>query len=158
MWKHGKSLRAYLIGLTFAMPAHAELGGSPAFAINDFLHSTTVETYRTASSIPYTLYVTTLDTGVTIKEYASKSGNVFAVVWIEPKSQIAPIALLLGAYLPCYQQALDEAVSQSGPLASALSIEQSGLSIRVAHEVERNSGRVYLRQALPVGFEERVIN
>jgi hypothetical protein len=158
MSKHGIYFLVCMTGLTCTVPAHAELGSSPTLALYSLKHAITVQTYWTRSNIPYTLYATTLDTGVMIKEYVSKSGNVFAVVWSEPKSEAAPLNLLLGAYFPCYQQAIDAAGGQRGIFANALNIEQSGLSIRVERNIDRNSARVYLRQALPVGLEEGVIN
>ncbi|MBN3752342.1 DUF2844 domain-containing protein [Paraburkholderia sp. Tr-20389] len=140
------------------MHVHAELGGSPAYQANGDAKVTVAHTYRTRSNVPYTLYITTLDAGITVKEYASQSGNVFAVAWDEQKSQTAPVDRLLGAYVSCYQQAVNAAGTQSSTLADNLNIEQSGLSIRIGHSKEHTSGRVYLRQALPAGLEEAAIN
>lgn len=140
------------------MRVNAELGGSPALLSSESKQATTVQTYQTRSKAPYTLHLTTFDAGVTVKEYVSQSGNVFAVAWIEQKSVAAPVNLLLGAYFSCYQQAINAARMENGALPTALNIEQSGLSIRIGHDMDRTSGSVYLRQALPVGLEEGAIN
>ncbi|MEM5339443.1 DUF2844 domain-containing protein [Paraburkholderia azotifigens] len=158
MAKHAAHLLACLIGLTGTAHVNAELGGSPAYQPNGDAKLTVAHSYRTRSNVPYTLYVTTWDAGVTVKEYESQSGNVFAVAWDEQKPQAAPVDRLLGAYVACYQQAVDAAGKQSSTLADVLNIEQSGLSIRVGHSKGHTSGRVYLRQALPAGLDEAAIN
>ncbi|WP_118178394.1 DUF2844 domain-containing protein [Paraburkholderia phosphatilytica] len=156
MRKRAIFLMAGLCALAAATPASAELGGPPALPANDATRVTTVSTLWTAARVPYTVYQTTFADGMIVKEYAAQAGNVFAVAWNGTVN--APLGLLLGAYLPCYQQAINAAMAGGESVTAGLYVQQSGLAIWVADAPGHITGRVYLPQALPGGMDAALIN
>lgn len=101
--------------------------------------------HLSTSSVPYTVNETTLSSGTIVREYVAQSGTVFAIAWHGPQT-------LLGAYFSAYLQGLSDARAAMGGGYGPLAVQQSGLVVQTGGHMGAYTGRAYLPQALPQGF------
>jgi hypothetical protein len=103
-------------------------------------------TLRTSSGDSYTMHEIQTPTGVSIKEYASPVGKVFAVTW---KGPFHPdLRQLLGSYYDEYVQAVRTQRAQRGGHGPIL-IQHTGLVVQVSGHLRSFVGRAYIPQQLP---------
>ena len=139
-------VRALLVILSLPLPLSASLGGDITSVQSD--QAKLQGALRSTSGDSYTLHEIQASTGVTVKEYVSSAGKVFAVTWQGPFPP--DLRQLLGAYFDQYSQAAQAQRSLRhghGPLL----IQQSGLVVQVAGHARSFWGKAYVPQMLPAG-------
>lgn len=147
-----KLRRLYAVGIMFAalaipFPAIASLGGNLSSVRDD--QAKMQGTLRTTSNGSYDVNEIQAPNGVVVREYASRSGNVFGVVW-QGRSN-PDLSQVLGSYYDQYVQAVKGQRAQRhghGPLL----IEQPGLIVQTGGHMGSLAGKAYLPQSLPAGF------
>jgi hypothetical protein len=104
---------------------------------------------RTTSNNAYTLHEIQTSTGVTVREYVSTSGKVFAVTWQGP---IHPdLRQLLGTYFDAFTQA-EQAQRAERRGRGPVQIQEPGLVVQVAGHMRAFLGKAYVPQMLPAGI------
>ena len=139
-------LRGIFLVLVLPFPLPASLGGDVSSIQQD--QQKMQGTLQTTSGDSYTLHEIQTPTGVSVKEYVSPSGEVFAVTW---KGPFPPdLEQILGTYFAQFSQAAQAQRAQHrghGPLF----IEQPGLVVQVTGHMKSFAGKAYVPQALPAG-------
>ena len=139
-------IRSLLAILALPLPLVASLGGDITSVQSD--QAKLQGTLRSSSTDSYTLHEIQASTGVTVKEYVSSAGKVFAVTW---QGAFPPdLRQLLGTYFDQYSQAVQAQRSLRhgrGPLL----IQQPGLVVQVAGHARSFWGKAYVPQMLPAG-------
>ncbi|CAB3741806.1 DUF2844 domain-containing protein [Paraburkholderia rhynchosiae] len=137
---------AALLAATFAISAHAALGGAAA--------SVQIDQKRMKASravqplVSYSVHRIVLDTGTAINEYVSPAGTVFAVSWLGP--QMPDVQTLLGSYAPAASDgtvAFRAAHGGTGPVT----VGSSALVVQSGGHMGAYIGRAYIPRALPAG-------
>jgi hypothetical protein len=129
------SIAAGAIAAVLLFPAlsHATLGGKPTLAVSNTARQSLLRSAaQPAASNPlWSLHSARSDDGVTVHEYASLDGIVFAVIWSGP---VRPdMAALLGSYFPNVASAARTARRRSARRAQR----------RVADRIDRTSRTVH---------------
>jgi len=102
-------------------------------------------------SIPYLQYdVKEIDTGpITVREYVTRSGLVFAITWSGP---VPPdLRALLGTYFGRFESAAAAAHRASPGIRRELQINQSDLVVQSSGRLRSFHGIAYLPSLLPDG-------
>lgn len=111
-------------------------------------------TLRTTSNDSYNVNEIQALNGITVREYVSLSGNVFAVAW---QGHSHPdLRQVLGANYDAFAQAVQAQRAQRrghGPLL----IQQPGLVVQLGGHMRSLMGRAYLPQSLPAGVRPEEI-
>jgi hypothetical protein len=103
---------------------------------------------RTTSGNSYNVHEIQASTGVTVKEYVSPAGKVFAVTWQGPFHP--DLRQVLGTYFEEYAQAVQtQRASRSG--RGPLLIQQPGLVVQISGHMRAFVGRAYVPQMMPAG-------
>jgi hypothetical protein len=92
-------------------------------------------------------------TGITVREYLSPSGKVFAVAWQGP--WLPDLQQLLGSYFAQYQQAAQAAPRRFG--RAPLIVRQSQLVVEQSGHMRSFVGRAYLADQLPSSVSAEAI-
>ncbi|CAB3760406.1 DUF2844 domain-containing protein [Paraburkholderia humisilvae] len=115
--------------LLFPCVSHATLGAKPSTITSNATDRPVLRgaAQTTLSSPLYAVQSTSSSDGVTVHEYTSRDGIVFAVTWSGP---VRPdMAALLGSYFPNFASAARRGERGTGPLverSGALQIESIG--------------------------------
>lgn len=132
---------------TATSQAGATLGAAPLSS-----QTTSAAIKRQASSANasalYTVHETTLENGTVLREFTSRSGQVFALTWRGPV--LPDMQDVLGTYLPVYQEQLRQQKAQGlrrGPVA----VQHASLVLRSNGRMRRFSGQAYAPALLPSG-------
>lgn len=132
--------------LAVPFPAAASLGGDVASVQADVAKMQA--SLQTSSSDSYTIHEIQAPTGVSVKEYMSSAGEIFAVTW---QGSVHPdLRQLLGTYYDQYVQAVQTQRAHRrgrGPLL----IQEPGLVIQVSGHMRSFLGKAYVPQMLPAG-------
>jgi len=126
-------------------PACAALGGDAASAATD-----EVAMHGIATSAPrqqYDLLEITNDSGMRLREYLDRSGNVFAVSWSGPV--LPDLQRLLGAHYAQYAAAI--ASLEHPGLHRSVRVSTPELVAECAGHLRAYAGRAYLPALLPAG-------
>jgi len=126
--------------------ASASLGGDVSSVHDDQVKMQ--GTLRTTSKDSYDVHEIQAPSGVTLREYVSRSGNVFGLSW-QGRSH-PDLHQILGSYYDAYVQGVQAqraARHGHGPLL----IQQPGLTIQMGGHMRSLVGKAYLPQALPAG-------
>lgn len=99
---------------------------------------------------PYTMHQTRLDSGTVVREYATASGQVFALSWRGPV--LPDLAQFLGAYLEPYRNAARQARA-TGHRGAALTLRQPDLVLHSAGRMRGFSGYAYAPLLVPGGVD-----
>lgn len=138
------ALVAALLAMPF--PAAASLGGDVCSVHADVAKMQA--TLRTSSTDIFTVHEIQSPSGITVREYVSPGGSVFAVTW---RGAFHPdLRQLLGTYHEQYLQAVQAQRAHRrgrGPLL----IQQPGLVIRISGHMHAFQGRAYVPQMMPAG-------
>jgi|SRR5579862_3236024 hypothetical protein len=139
---------------SFALPfaARASLGGDISSVQDDQLKMQ--GTLRTTSNNSYNVHEIQATNGVTLREYVSLSGNVFAVAW-QGRSH-PDLHQVFGAYYDQYVQAVQAQRSQRHGRGPFL-IQQPGLVVQMAGHMGALTGRAYLPPGFPAGVRPEEI-
>lgn len=127
-------------------PAVASLGGDVSSVHADVAKMQA--TLRTSSTDNFTVHEIHSASGVTVREYASSAGRIFAVTW---RGAFHPdLRQVLGTYHEQYLQAVQAQRAHRrgrGPLL----IQQPGLVIRISGHMRAFQGKAYIPQMMPAG-------
>jgi hypothetical protein len=137
---------------TVVPSAFAALGGPAASVQADQSHMQ--GTLRTTQAASYSIQEIQAATGVTVREYVSSSGKVFAVAWHGPWPP--QMQQLLGTYFDQYMQAV-KAQASAHTARRPLLIEQPGLVVESGGHMRSFSGRAYIPDMLPQGVSAEAI-
>ncbi|MEA3108122.1 MAG: hypothetical protein QOI88_2727 [Gammaproteobacteria bacterium] len=127
-------------------PARAALGGdaasvaSDADALHGAIHTTPLQQYD--------IHEITADNGMRLREFQTRSGVVFAVVWSGPA--MPDLQKLLGTSYQAYTTAV-AAANHSG-LKHPLRVATSDLVVESEGHMRAYSGRAYLPALIPAGM------
>jgi Protein of unknown function (DUF2844) len=132
--------------------AFAALGGPAASVQADQMHMQ--GTLRTTQAGSYSVQEIQAATGVTVREYVSSSGKVFAVAWHGPWPP--QMQQLLGSYFDQYMQAV-KAQASAHTARRPLLIQQPGLVVESGGHMRSFSGRAYIPDMLPQGVSAEAI-
>jgi hypothetical protein len=144
---NSRILRGLFALLLLPIPALASLGGDVTTVEADLAKMQ--GSLRTTSNNSYTLHEIQASNGVTVKEYVSTSGKVFAVTWQGP---IHPdLRQLLGTYFDAFTQA-EQAQRAQRRGRGPVQIQEPGLVVQVAGHMRAFSGKAYVPQMLPAGI------
>ncbi len=132
-----------LLTLAVARPAAAELGGDAASIDRDQVRMQAQ--LKVARAPLYTVHEMRAPTGIMVREYVARAGNVFAVAWQGP--WLPDMRQLLGPYFQQYSQAARARRGGHGPLL----IHEPGLMVQVAGHPRSFAGRALLPQMVPAG-------
>ncbi len=147
----------FAIGIAFAaiaMPSasSASLGGNLASVQND--QAKMRGSLQASSKDFYNIQEIQAPGGITVREYVSTAGNVFAVTW-QGRSH-PDLRQVLGSYYAQYAQAVEAQRAQRrghGPLL----IQQPGLVVQMSGHMRSLTGKAYLPQSLPAGVRPEEI-
>ncbi len=130
--------------------AHAELGGDVTSVQSDQSRLRAVR--RATLSNGYTVHELQTDNGITIREYASTQGRIFAVSWQGPF--MPDLQQLLGAYFPAFKTAA--ATRRASGLRGPVAVQQDDLIVQSGGHMRAFNGRAYIPSLIPpqVSIEE----
>lgn len=148
----------FLIGLILACSmgqAMAALGQAaahtpPPSASLPALAAKKFSTTPVAQSLRYTLHEVQLENGVSIREYATPAGLVFAVSWRGPV--LPDLNALLGDYFKIFKHETEQA-RMNGRRGSPVNIERDGLVVRSNGRMRNFFGHAYVPDLIPVGVD-----
>jgi len=134
--------------LALPLGSFAALGGDATTVQADQLKMQ--GSLRTTSADAYNVHEIQVPTGVTVKEFASPAGRVFAVTWQGPFHP--DLQQLLGTYYEQYMQALQaQRATRKG--RGPLLIQEPGLVIQISGHMRSFVGRAYVPQMMPAGVK-----
>lgn len=141
------------IGALLCPPsAFAALGGNVESITNPSSQAVVRAQVRTIPSNGYSVHESITEAGVTVREYASPQGIVFAVTWSGPS--IPDLQQFLGGYFPQFRDAMSERRQRGvrGPVI----LQQNDLVVESRGHMREFSGRAYAPTLLPpqVSIEE----
>jgi hypothetical protein len=139
---------ATLLALAIPLPAEASLGGDiiSVHADQARLQGTLAATKNSA----YTVETITLPTGLSVHEYVSTTGQVFAVTWKGPTHP--SLQQILGSYFPTFKQAL-QARQKNTRSRGPMIIKQADLVVEIAGHMGALVGRAYVPGMVPSNIQ-----
>jgi hypothetical protein len=145
LWTSGLALAL----ATACMPAAASLGDDASSVAAD--GAQLQAKIELASGYRFDVHRLQLPSGISVKQYVSPAGMVFAVSWQGP--DIPDLQQILGRYFQTYVDALRSRECASGPRT----VEQSGLVVQSGGHMRAFFGRAYVPLMLPQGVSEKEI-
>jgi hypothetical protein len=103
----------------------------------------------TPASSAYTVHETLLDSGTTVREFATPAGVVFALSWRGPV--LPDLNVLLGKYFASFQAATDEA-RQTGRRGGPVNIARDGVVVHSNGRMRNFFGDAYAPALIPSGM------
>jgi len=94
----------------------------------------------------YTVHEAQLETGTVVREYASASGQVFAVTWRGPV--LPDLSQWLGGYFGAFQQETDQE-RLAGRRGAPVNLAQVGLVVRSNGRMRNFFGHAYVPALVP---------
>jgi hypothetical protein len=140
----------FIIIGTLALPllAYASLGDDAATARNDLTKMRGV--LRTINNEAYSVHEIVASNGVTVREYASSAGKIFAVAW---QGQFFPdLQQLLGRYFDQFSQESKTRNNNTTRIRGPIMIQQPGLVVQSDGHMRAYSGRAYIPDMVPQGM------
>jgi hypothetical protein len=137
----------YLFG--HANAVWAALGQSADSVLDD--RASMNATMTTRSDPLFQVYDLQGTGGMTVREYVSPAGRVFAVAWDGPS--VPDLSRLLGAYAEHYR----EMQKQRSSLSMRTATEDATLVVQSGGHLRAFAGRAYLPAELPAGVTPDVI-
>ncbi len=96
----------------------------------------------------YTLSESQLETGTTLREYATPAGVVFAVVWRGPV--LPDLNAVLGGYFNAFKVGVEQARA-SGRRGAPANVQRDGLVLKSSGRMRNFSGYAYAPDLIPSG-------
>lgn len=135
---------ALVIGLFAPAAANASLGGDITSVRADNIRMQ--GTLRSTTNGVYTIQEVKAPTGVSVREYVSSNGKVFAVAWQGP---VRPdLKQVLGTYFDAWKAAL-QASNSRRPFRGPLVVRQAGLVVEMGGHMRWLVGRAYIPEMVP---------
>jgi len=144
-FRRGALAAALALAIAAPVPAHAALGGDVASVLRD--HESLHASHVVTPTVNYDLHEGLTTDGVQLREYADRSGKVFAIGWQGPRSP--DVGSLLGTFAARYYQA---ARLHRGS-HHVLAVDQGDLVVTVVRLPRGWLGRAYLPAAIPAGVD-----
>jgi hypothetical protein len=143
-------MRGFRIGACFcvllcSLSSFASLGGDVSSVQSDVTHMQ--GSLRVTPNAAYAVHEIQTQSGITVREYVSPAGKVFAVAWQGPWPP--DLQQLLGPYFSKFQQAVQSSKQRAG--RAPLSVHQSNLVVEHAGHMRSFVGRAYLIDQIPSG-------
>jgi hypothetical protein len=129
--------------LLWSLSSFAALGGDVASVQSDVAHLQ--GSIRVTPNAAYAIHEIQTPTGVTVREYVSPAGKVFAIAWRGPWPP--DLQQLLGPYFSKFQQAVQSAKPRAG--RAPLSVHRENLVVEHAGHMRSFAGRAYLTDQIP---------
>lgn len=150
------AMAGVLLGVLFASPAFATLGGAPmtppeGATVNGAVSRAAMASASasvSSAAATYTVRATTLASGTVVNEYVGADGVVFGIAWQGPRFPDMPS--LLGSYFPQYVQGIKNQRANGGG-RGPVSVTGGALVVRSGGHMGAFVGQAYLPQALPAG-------
>ncbi|MBC7620502.1 MAG: DUF2844 domain-containing protein [Candidatus Saccharibacteria bacterium] len=98
----------------------------------------------------YTVHEAQLETGTVVREYASASGQVFAVTWRGPV--LPDLNQWLGGYFGAFKQGADQ-LRLSGRRGAPINLVQEGLVVQSNGRMRNFFGHAYVPALVPPSLE-----
>jgi hypothetical protein len=137
------AIAAVILGMN--LPAVASLGGNVGSIETDRTRMNASEVVTDGNG--YNLHQLKMPGGTVVNEYATPTGNIFAVTW---QGQFLPdMQQILGGYFQQYSIALSSQAKRYGH--QPLNIEGPGLVVQTGGHMRALWGRVYVPALLPQG-------
>jgi Protein of unknown function (DUF2844) len=131
--------------LLWSVSSFATLGGDVSSVQSDVAHLQ--GSLRVTANASYAVHEIKTQTGVTIREYVSPAGKVFAVAWQGPWPP--DLQQLLGPYFSKFQHAMQSEKQRAG--RSPVSVHQANLVVEHGGRMRSFAGRAYLADQIPSG-------
>lgn len=143
-------LRLILVMVVATLPALAALGGDASTVQADQLHMQ--GSLRTTNAEAYTVHEIQSPSGITVREYVSPGGKIFAVAWRGP--WMPDMRQLLGDYFHQYADAV-QAQADKRRGRRPLEIVQPGFVLHQFGHMRSFAGSAYIPEMVPqnVGVE-----
>lgn len=133
------------ISLSFPLSALAALGGHVEPIANTQGQAVVRAQVRVTPSNGYTVHESTTEAGITLREYVSPQGIVFAVTWNGPS--LPDLNALLGDYFPQFKEAM--AQRRSHGIRGSVALKQDDLVVESGGHLRDFRGRAYAPNLLP---------
>ena len=133
----------FILAVFSVKPAHAVLGDGAESVVAD--QSALGGERSEVTHSGFTVEAITTAAGVTVNEYVSGTGTVFAVSWRGPRHP--DLSLLLGSHLPEYQAAANQPATHR----RGLRIQTADVVVDTGGHPGDLWGRAYLPAQLPSG-------
>jgi hypothetical protein len=130
------------------LPAGASLGGTVASVQADQtrMHGA----LNAVKNDRYTVDELKAPTGVTVREYVSPAGQVFAITWQGPTRP--DLQQVLGTYFQTFKAAV-QAKQKTTRIRGPLYIDQAGLVVQMGGHMRWLVGRAYVPSMVPSNVE-----
>ena len=103
-----------------------------------------------APMVAYTVHEAQLETGTVVREYASASGQVFAVTWRGPV--LPDLNQWLGGYFGVFKQGTDQS-RLAGRRGASVNLVQEGLVVQSNGRMRNFFGHAYVPALVPPSIE-----
>lgn len=143
-----RPIAALLALLAACAPAAASLGEDAGSVLAD--QARLQATLEVTSEAKFAVHRLQLSSGVSVRQYVSPAGMVFAVTWQGPS--LPDLRQLLGRYFDAYSRAL-----RTASAGGARSVQQGGLAVETGGHMRALFGRVYIPTMLPRGVSADAI-
>jgi len=144
-----RTMQVVLGVLLAACPAWAALGQSVQSVKSDQARMGGL--LRSQEFAAYTVHEISQTDGHVVREYVSRAGVVFGVVWEGPT--MPDLSLLLGSYFEQFQKAAATNARGRGPLY----FQSGSLVVASGGHLRSFRGRAYLMNVIPAGMTEAVV-
>jgi hypothetical protein len=143
---NSRIMSGIFVMLAFPFAMSAALGGDATSVQADQVKMQ--GSLRTTSANSYNVHEIQASTGVSVKEFVSPAGKVFAVTWQGPFHP--NLRQVLGTYFEEYSQAVQtQRASHRG--RGSLLIQQPGLVVQISGHMRAFVGKAYVPQMMPAG-------
>ncbi|MBC7618207.1 MAG: DUF2844 domain-containing protein [Candidatus Saccharibacteria bacterium] len=103
-----------------------------------------------APTAAYTVHEAQLETGTLVREYASASGQVFAVTWRGPV--LPDLSQWMGGYFGAFKQGADQ-LRLAGRRGAPINLVQEGLVVQSNGRMRNFFGHAYVPALVPPSIE-----
>jgi hypothetical protein len=131
--------------LLWSLSSFAVLGGDVSSVQSDVAHLQ--GSLRVTSGATYTVHEIQTPAGVSIREYVSPAGKVFAIAWQGPWPP--DLQQLLGPYFSKFQEAAQSPKQRAG--RAPLAVHRANLVVEHGGHMRSFAGRAYLTDQIPSG-------
>jgi len=148
-----RSAAAIALTVGLSAPAAAALGGSAATVENDRV-SMQGALMRMTRNDDFAVHEIRTATGTMVREYVSRAGTVFAVVWQGPWTP--DLRQLLGDSFERVQRSM-QAARQARKARGVVAIDEPDLVVHISGHQRAFYGRAYMPGLVPSGMQAEVI-
>jgi Protein of unknown function (DUF2844) len=149
--KLSRTLLASLVAAIVCAPALAALGGDAASVETDRLHLK--GSVRVAPTVDYVMHEIQTPAGITVREYLSEDGKVFALSWRGPG--IPDLRQMLGGY---YSEFAQQAASVTQHNHHHLTVQTAHVVVESSGHTRAFFGRAWAPALLPSNFSLSTLN